>query len=61
MIPVKESKQYKIEVGMDSEELERMLYEGKSFTWNFIPILRPKGEEDQEVIIEVKVFNENTL
>ena len=53
------NKQYKIEVGVDSEELEKMLYEGKSFTWTFIPLLRPKGEEDQEIIIEVELFNEN--
>ena len=53
------NKQYKIEVGVDSEELEKMLYEGKSFTWTFIPVLRPKGEENQEIIIEVELFNEN--
>tara|TARA_B110000196_G_C21016405_1_gene600555 strand:- start:787 stop:957 length:171 start_codon:yes stop_codon:yes gene_type:complete len=53
------NKKYKIEVGVDSEELEKMLYEGKSFTWTFIPLLRPKGEEDQEIIIEVELFNEN--
>tara|TARA_B000000475_G_C15635362_1_gene299219 strand:+ start:158 stop:331 length:174 start_codon:yes stop_codon:yes gene_type:complete len=54
-----EVKKYKIEVGLDSEELERMLYEGKSFTWNFIPMLRPKGEEDQDIQIEVNLYNEN--
>jgi len=54
-----EIKKYKIEVGLESEELERMLYEGKSFTWNFIPLLRPKGEEDQDIQIEVNLYNEN--
>ena len=53
------NKKYKIEVGVDSEELEKMLYEGKSFSWKFIPLIRPKGEENQEIIIEVELFNEN--
>jgi hypothetical protein len=59
MVSMSEIKKYKIEVGLESEELERMLYEGKSFTWNFIPLLRPKGEEDQDIQIEVNLYNEN--
>ena len=59
MSEIKPYKKYKIEVGIDSEDLERMLYEGKSFAWTFIPTLRPKGEEDQEIIVEVELFNEN--
>jgi|TARA_B110000495_G_C22729898_1_gene428424 hypothetical protein len=52
-------KKYKIQIAVDNEELEKLLYEGKSFNWRFIPVSRPKEEEGQEIEIEVELFNEN--
>ena len=41
------SKEYTIEVPLDTDDLERMLHDGKSFVWNY------PTEEDEDIIIVV--------
>ena len=51
---MKMSEEYAIDIPLDEEELQQILYEGKSFGWTF------PAKEDEDIHINVTLHRDDT-